>query len=151
MKTIVIDFLYLDLSTCERCMGTDQVLEEVCNQLNRTLKEKGIHLVLKKTKIDSVEKSFQYHFLSSPTIRVDGIDILGEIKENICESCGDICGCTTLCRVFTYQGKDYEQPPRGMLEEGILRVVEGLEEKTKESKYQMPGNIQNFLHRSSPK
>jgi len=151
MKTIVIDFLYLDLSTCERCMGTDQVLEDVRNELNLILKEKGIHLALKKTKIDSTEKAFQYHFLSSPTIRVDGIDILGDIKENICESCGEICGCTTLCRVFTYQGIDYNEPPRGMLKEGILRVIEGLGKKTKESKYQMPGNIQNFLHRSSTK
>jgi len=37
------------------------------------------------------------------------------------------------------------------LKEGILRVIEGLEKKTKESKYQMPGNIQNFLHRSTSK
>jgi len=149
MKTIVIDFLYLDLSTCERCMGTDKVLEEVIKELNPIFDEKNVKLVLKKTKIDSTESAFQYHFLSSPTIRVDGFDILGEVKENICESCGDICGTDTLCRVFEYEGKSYNEPPRGMLKEAILKVVDGLSNTKKTSDYKLPGNIARFIHNTT--
>ncbi len=29
LKKLRIDFLYLDLSTCERCMATDSTLNEV--------------------------------------------------------------------------------------------------------------------------
>lgn len=148
MKTIVIDFLYLDLTTCERCMGTDKVLEEVIRELNPTLLNRNIRLILKKTKIDSPESAFQYHFLSSPTIRVDGFDILGEVRENLCESCGDICGTETLCRVFEYEGKSYNEPPRGMLKKEILKVVDGISVTKKSYDYKLPGNIANFLHRT---
>lgn len=33
MKEIAIDFLYLDLNTCERCMATDDTLDEALNVL----------------------------------------------------------------------------------------------------------------------
>ncbi len=148
MKTIVIDFLYLDLNTCERCMGTEHVLETVIADITPELKEKNYSISLKKTKIDSVEVAFQYHFVSSPTIRVNGIDILGEVKENICESCGEICGTETLCRVFEYEGNFYNEPPYGLLKEGILKAINGSMNKEKKSTYQIPGNINNFLHKS---
>ena len=32
-KEIRIDYLYLDLNTCVRCVGTDKVLEEVIREL----------------------------------------------------------------------------------------------------------------------
>ena len=28
-KKVVVEYLYLDLQTCERCIGTDNVLDEV--------------------------------------------------------------------------------------------------------------------------
>ncbi|HAM63145.1 MAG: hypothetical protein A2Y20_04930 [Firmicutes bacterium GWF2_51_9] len=145
MKTIVIDFLYLDLNTCERCLGTDQVLENVIADIAPALINKDYTITLRKTKIDSVERAFQYHFVSSPTILVNGIDILGEVKENLCESCGDICGTETLCRVFEYEGNFYNEPPYGLLKEGILKAINGTMNREKKSMYQIPGNIMNFI------
>ena len=33
IKKIKIEYLYLDLNTCDRCVGTDAVLEEVIDEL----------------------------------------------------------------------------------------------------------------------
>ena len=33
MKKILVEYLYLDLDTCDRCIGTDTVLEEVIDEL----------------------------------------------------------------------------------------------------------------------
>ena len=33
-KEIMIDYFYLDLNTCDRCVGTDAVLEDVLNELS---------------------------------------------------------------------------------------------------------------------
>ena len=34
-KEITIDYLYLDLNTCDRCVGTDEVLDGVLDVLER--------------------------------------------------------------------------------------------------------------------
>ena len=39
---------------------------------------------------------------------------------NTCSRC---CGTDVTCRVFTYEGADYEVPPKAMLAEEILRRV----------------------------
>ena len=36
-KEVIIDYLYLDLQTCDRCIGTDKVLEEVISELTPAL------------------------------------------------------------------------------------------------------------------
>ena len=149
MKTIVIDLLYLDLTTCERCMGTGKLVEEVVKDLELLLSPSHYSFQLRKIKMDSVDLAMRYHFLSSPTIRVNGIDVLGEIKENVCVTCGEVCGDETLCRVFMYNGKAYNEPPRGMLVEGILKAIFNDHKSSDQQRYDMPGNIMNFIHKTS--
>ena len=42
MKEVTIEYLYLDLKTCDRCVGTDEVLDEVLDVLEPTLKLAGL-------------------------------------------------------------------------------------------------------------
>jgi hypothetical protein len=37
-KVVIIEYLYLDLNTCERCVGTDKVLESVLDELRHALR-----------------------------------------------------------------------------------------------------------------
>jgi len=120
-KHIVIDFLYLDLSVCTRCQGTDTSLDEAINEVSRILEMTGTEVVVNKINVTSEELAIAHKFISSPTIRVNGHDIQINVKESLCEYCGDLCGDEVDCRVWVYQGKEYSVPPKAMIIEAILK------------------------------
>lgn len=144
-KTVKIEYLYLDLNTCERCVGTDVVLDDVVSALRPVLELAGYTVSYEKKEMTTVKDAVAYEFLSSPTIRVNGQDICTAVKENDCGCCSDISGTAVTCRVFTYEGQDYEVPPKAMLAEEILRRVFGgtLEVKNRET-YALPQNLKDF-------
>ncbi|MCR4431076.1 MAG: DUF2703 domain-containing protein [Tepidanaerobacteraceae bacterium] len=150
-KRIVIDFMYLDLSACERCNGTEGSLEEAIAEVKRMLELTGVEVVVNKIHIDSEEKAIQYRFESSPTIRINGKDIQLETKESICESCGDLCGDEVDCRVWIYNGKEYNVPPKAMIIDAILSEAYGssrssnIDENKEKQKYQLPENLKKFF------
>ena len=45
-KKIVIDFLYLDLSVCERCQCTESSLENAINEVSSVLKSAGFEIIV---------------------------------------------------------------------------------------------------------
>lgn len=143
-KNLKIDFLYLDLNTCDRCMATDSTLQEALLELSGVLNTLGCKVKVNKVNITTRELAEQYHFLSSPTIRVNGFDICGSITENNCCSCGAICGDDVDCRTFSYEGKIYEQPPKAMLIDGILRAIYGQPMQEK-AVYTLPANLERFF------
>lgn len=146
MKTITIEFLYLDLNTCERCMATGSTLEEALSLLNPVFEKLDYNVKLNKINITSKELAEQYHFVSSPTIRVNGFDICSELKESDCQDCGDLCGDSVDCRVFVYQGEEYEEPPAAMIIDGIFRILYG-QVQDENKKYEVPENLKNYFIR----
>ena len=74
-----IEYLYLDLKTCDRCVGTDAVLDEVVETLRPALELAGYQLSYRKQEVYTVEIAASYRFLSSPTILVNGQDIFDTI------------------------------------------------------------------------
>lgn len=124
-RRIVIDFLYLDLSVCTRCQGTDDALAEALAEVSKVLEATGVEVVVNKINVTTEELAIQHRFVSSPTIRVNGRDIQMEVKESLCESCGDLCGDEVDCRVWVYQGKEYTVPPKAMIIEAILKEIYG--------------------------
>jgi len=144
-KQITIDFLYLDLSTCTRCQGTDTNLDDALEEVAKVLDATGAEAVLNKINVATPELAEEYQFLSSPTIRVNGRDIQLEITENTCESCGDLCGTEVDCRTWSYQGVDYDVPPKALIIDAILREVYGGSTNVPTPKaYAMPENLQRF-------
>ena len=145
-RQITIDFLYLDLSVCTRCQGTDTVLDEALAEVSNVLQATGAEVVLNKINVNSEELAVAYKFISSPTIRVNGHDIQMEVKESLCESCGDLCGDEVDCRVWVYQGKEYTVPPKGMIIEAILKEVYGENRghNDTEQQYIVPENLRRF-------
>ena len=144
-KTVTIEYLYLDLNTCDRCCGTDKVLDEVVLALQPVLELAGYQTVYEKVEMTTVKDAVRYEFVSSPTIRVNGADICASVKENACGCCSDISGTDVTCRVFTYEGVDYEVPPKAMLAEEILRhVFAGALPETSREPYALPQNLKDF-------
>jgi NAD-dependent dihydropyrimidine dehydrogenase PreA subunit len=145
-KKVLVEYLYLDLKTCGRCIGTDAVLDEVMGAITPVLRLAGYRVDYRKIEMASQELAEAYRFLSSPTVRVDGRDLFGEVKENTCGCCGEISGTDVDCRVFEYHGQTYEVPTGEMLAEGILRAVFGKEQaECACGEYELPGNLKVFF------
>lgn len=135
-KKLKIDFLYLDLSTCERCRATDKVLDDALDELREEIR--GVkEITVNKIKITSDEEAKRYGFVRSPTIRINRVDIEEilagklEIKDNYCQSCASDCGesCSeatgggTQCRIVEYKGKTDEAVPKEMIKDAIRKVL----------------------------
>jgi NAD-dependent dihydropyrimidine dehydrogenase PreA subunit len=145
-KKIVVEYLYLDLQTCDRCIGTDNVLDEVMMTLTPALQLAGYEVAYNKIEMETSKLAERYRFLSSPTIRVNGRDICMSVKENSCGCCSEISGTDVDCRVFEYNGEDYEVPPREMLAEAVLRAVFGqVEDECTCGGYELPDNLKDFF------
>jgi len=125
-------------------MATDDTLNEALEILSPVFQALNYAVTVNKVNITTLELAEQYRFISSPTIRVNGVDISSELQESDCEDCGDLAGCSVDCRVFVYEGKGYEQPPAAMIIDGILRVLYGDAPKT-ESEYSLPENLKKYF------
>lgn len=144
-RRVVVDFLYLDLSLCEWCRGTDKNLEEALAGISNVLELADIEVVLNKINVTSEELAIKHKFISSPTIRVDGKDIQMEVRESECQSCGDLCGDDIECRVWMYKGQEYTIPPKALIMEGLLNGIFGREDTAcEDNEYVLPENLKKF-------
>ncbi len=145
-KKVFVEYLYLDLQTCDRCLGTEKVLDEVLSTLSPVLNLAGYEMEYKKIEIATAELAEKYQFLSSPTIRVNGRDVCDSVAENSCACCSDISGTDVDCRVFEYKGETYEVAPKEMLADATLHAVFGdANSGCFCGRYKLPENLKNFF------
>ena len=144
-KEIKIEYLYLDLNTCDRCIGTDGVLEEVIRKLSPAFALAGYRISYRKTEIASEQDALSHRFLSSPTIRVNGVDVCDSVRESDCACCGEISGSQVDCRVFEYDGKLFEVPPQEMLAEAILKTAFAPPADPPAEECRIPENLKRFF------
>lgn len=145
-KKVVVEYLYLDIETCGRCIGTDNILDEVMITLTPTLNIAGFEVEYNKIEMNTAEVAKQYKFLSSPTIRVNSQDICQSVEENSCGCCSDISGTDVNCMVFEYNGQTYEVPPKEMIAKAILNEILGYTEAGYScEKYELPGKLREFF------
>jgi hypothetical protein len=147
-KQIAIDFLYLDLSVCTRCQGTDGNLEEAINDVSAVLKSAGYEILIRKFNITNEELAMKHQFISSPTIRINGRDIAMEVKESPCKDCGDLCGEDSVnCRVWTFEDADFNVPPKAYIINEILKeVYAGHSGDDNKKEYELPQNLKNYFN-----
>ncbi|NLV59354.1 MAG: DUF2703 domain-containing protein [Clostridiales bacterium] len=145
-KPIVIDFLYLDTTVCGRCQNTEASLDEAVASVAVVLDVAGYEVTVHKVNIATRELAIRHRFVSSPTIRVNGNDIAVELKESLCEDCGDLCGDSVDCRVWVYNGVQYTSPPKELIVNAILREVYGTSHgEPKQEPYQLPENLETYF------
>lgn len=147
-RRLIIDFLYLDLTVCSWCQGTESSLDAAISEVAQIMRATDIEVEVNKINVVSEEQARQLRFVSSPTIRVNGKDIQIEVKESLCDSCGDLCGDAVDCRIWMYQGKEYTAPPKAMIIEAILREVYGDSHKPSldsSAVFEVPDNLKKFF------
>jgi hypothetical protein len=148
-----IDFLYLDLATCNRCRGTDENLASALDGVREVLEATGVEVEVNKVHVRSVAQARDLRFVTSPTIRIDGSDIALELRESpceecTCEACTDGLGEQIACRLWVYRGREYTEAPAGMITDAILRKIYGGMTAGSESEvepYELPANLERFF------
>lgn len=145
MKEIKVDFLYFDLSVCDRCQQTEGNLTDAINELSPVLSSIGYVIEVESINITTKELAVKHRFLSSPTIRINGRDIADGVKENCCDDCGSLCGESVDCRVFSFGGVDYNSPPKGMIIDAVLRSIYTKACCERQAKYTFPKNLEVFF------
>ncbi|MGI6175159.1 MAG: DUF2703 domain-containing protein [Christensenellales bacterium] len=145
-KPINIDFLFLDTTICGRCQDTEKSLDEAVSSVAAVLNAAGYQVNVNKVNITTRELAIRHHFVSSPTIRMNGNDIAVELRESVCEDCGDLCGDTVDCRVWVYNGAQYTSPPKELILNAILKEIYGGNPvKKPTSQYTLPHNLEVFF------
>ena len=124
-RVLDVELLALDLTSCTRCTGTLANIEKAIDAVRQVAELTGTALRLRKVVIGSEEEAWRHRFVSSPTVRVGGRDIVFETLESTCGSCSDLCGCSegTSCRIWRYQGQEHEEAPVGLVVEAVLREI----------------------------
>lgn len=148
VRSLEVEFLYLDLSICGRCGGTDKALDEAIAEVSPILETTGVVLRLKKIHVESEQQARDLAFVISPTIRINARDIQPEIEESLCNDCGDLCGDSCDCRVWRYRGKTYTAPPKALIVEAILRALyggAGIAPEAAEHRLEVPDNLKRFF------
>ncbi len=130
-RAVDVEFLYLDRTACARCRGTEEALRAAVEEARRILEPSGVDVSLRRIHVRTEQQARALGFVSSPTVRLNGRDATPDVRENVCPDCGDIS-----CRVWTWQGKEYEAYGRPAAERAAPAPPAGL-----------PGNLRRFFAR----
>ncbi len=148
-QTIEVDFLYLDLTTCSRCRASGATLDAAVKVVRPVLDSVGASIEVRQTLVETQEQARTLGFVSSPTIKVNGRDIAGELIESSCSERGELCGCNggVDCRVWDYRGERHTEAPTGLIVEAILAEVgpSGTAQSEKTPFVDVPENLKRFF------
>lgn len=145
-----IELLVIDMETCARCVPTGGHLEAAVTLLSPVADALGIELRHRVIVVQTQEEAKQQALLSSPTIRLNGQDIDQDIRESVCESCGDLTSNNAVidCREWHYRGKVYFAAPLPMLLEAIMGAmlrIDSLPPVVPTPLGRLPENLQRFF------
>ena len=124
-ERVTIDFLYLDLSECDRCKGTNEQLESALPIITQALEASGYSVEVRKIHVQSVQQAAALGFVVSPTIRVNNRDIQFNWRESPCAPCSKGCASEVSCREWEYGGQWHEIPPKELVIRSVLREAYG--------------------------
>ena len=148
-QTIEVDFMYRDLTTCSRCRASDASLGEAVEIMRAVLDSVEASIEVRKMLVETEEQARAFGFVSSPTIRVNGRDIAGELIESPCPECGELCGHNGAvdCRVWNYRGERHTELPTGLIVEAILAEVgsSGTAQSEGKPSGDVPENLKRFF------
>ncbi len=153
-KTLTVELLVIDLTSCARCVPTGGQLKQAVGLLAPVAEALGIELKHREIVVQTPQEAKTLGFLSSPTIRLNGRDIAQDICESHCESCGDLTENNTLvdCREWHYRGKVYSAAPLPLLIEAIMAAMLDIDAPpvTPEPVAELPGNLQRYFDHKRP-
>lgn len=124
MRELKIEWKHLDTQgeTCLRCSETGKTLFEVIDELKEELKEKGIAVIFKETKLGPEEINQSNLILINDKPLEDWLPG-AQTSENECASCCQLLGNTVCCRTIVYQGETFEAIPEELIRQAVYQAL----------------------------
>ena len=148
-KTLNVELLVIDLTSCARCVPTGDQLQRAVSLLAPAADALGIELKHREIVVQTPQEAKDHALMSSPTIRLNGRDIEQDIRESLCESCGDLTENNTLvdCREWHYRGKVYSAAPLPLLVEAIMGAMLAIDQPpvAPQPLAALPGNLEGYF------
>ena len=142
--------MFLDLTTCARCLGADRSLESALGVVREVLQATGVELEVDKILVESAEQARALRFVARP--RFASMATMSRLScgRASCgsEACSDGCGEQIACRVWVHRGREYTEPPVAMIVDAVLGHVYGgaPPRAARERKpYVLPENLARFF------
>ena len=150
IRVLNIELVVIDLTVCARCVPTGDQLENAVRILTPVAEAMGIVLKYRAIVVQSEAEAKEHALLSSPTIRINGRDIAQDIRESVCESCGDLTENNTVvdCREWHYRGKVYSSAPLPMLLEVVIGAMLNIDKETPVAPApldELPDNLKTYF------
>ncbi|MFO8132667.1 MAG: DUF2703 domain-containing protein [Thermoplasmatota archaeon] len=125
MKTLEIEWRHLELdgSTCIRCSGTGQSLQQAIAELEKELQPRGVELSFTETTLPE-EKLPQSNLILIDGQPLDDVLAGAESGENYCSSCSCLTGRDAYCRTVSYDGETYEEIPEEIIREAVFTALD---------------------------
>lgn len=133
-KRINIEFLCLDLEVCDPCKSSESATIAALEEVASVLRAAGAEIELNRIHVESLEQAIALGFQTSPTIRINGRDLQLNFKESHCQTCSELSGTETNCRIWDFQGREHKSLPKAMLVEAVLREIYGASENSEPEK-----------------
>ncbi|MCL7489305.1 MAG: DUF2703 domain-containing protein [Desulfobulbaceae bacterium] len=149
-KVLNVDLLVINLDTCKRCIPTGDQLRTAVQLLKPVAEALGIELQHHEIVVQTPAEAKMNALLSSPSIRINGRDIAQDIRESVCESCGDLTNNNTSidCREWHYRGKVFPYAPLPLLIEAIMGAMLNINEMVlvvPAPLKELPENLQRYF------
>lgn len=149
-KVLNVDLLVINLDTCKRCVPTGDQLRAAVQLLKPVAEVLGIELRHHEIVVQTTAEAKANALLSSPSIRLNGRDIAQDIRESVCESCGDLTNNNTSidCREWHYCGKVFPYAPLPLLIEAIMGAmlnIDEMEPVVPAPLEELPENLQRYF------
>lgn len=122
---VVLEVLYLDAQTCDPCRATTDAVDVAATALTEHLRGEGRTLIVRKVHVTDPGQAHALGFVSSPTVRVDGVDIELDVQEASCATCSSLAARPVNCRTFEWQGMRHPAPPAEMIVHRVLEHLAG--------------------------
>lgn len=142
-RIVSVELLAIDLCSCARCVPASDTARRAVELLDPVARELRIDLRYAEHVIADAAEARSVGLVSSPTIRLNGRDIAGELRESECASCGGID-----CRDWSYRGESYPEPPLPFLLETIMQAMlepDSWPVTAPEPLSELPENLQRFF------
>lgn len=112
----------VDANTCVRCGETGLNVRQAVDELQQLLAPRGVsvQLVEKHLPPFAVAESNRVFVGGQPLEEILGAQVL----MNHCQSCCDLLGAQTDCRVLRLGGRDYEELPAGLVVQAGMQVAQ---------------------------
>lgn len=149
-NVLKLDFLFLDESVCKPCGGTGQALDEAVALVAAPLDALGLTLEVNRIHVATREEAIAHRLETSPTIRINGVDIDPARTQGECGSCGDIAGgqTTVNCRTWHWRGEVFSSAPTGKIVEAIMAAATTqpcCSQDDGQDAYALPDNLESFF------